>query len=211
MFKLTRNLPAVAFAVGCFLLPAILSLHAAGVFSQFPAPTAPMTGNECIPADTNLPTGQNPATQCIPSRVLMPAFQTPRNFLDNGAMVVQQRGTGAATCAVNAALASANYAADRWGCQVNVTSGAGQRTVITTTPAPPAGFPASIKLVRNSGALLQPQCIMQAIPSTESVYLAGQTVTLSFYAQALAGLAADNGTAINAVIVAGSGTDQGYA
>ena len=143
-----------------------------------------------------------------------PAWGTPRNFLDNGAMQVQQRGTGTKTCALNgAAITTAAYAADRWGCEVNVAVGAGQLTVITATPSPPPGFQASMKLVRNSGALTQPQCTYQEIPTYKAVQLQGQQVTFSAYIQALAGLAADQGTATqtaNLVIITGTGTDEGF-
>lgn len=38
--------------------------YAQGLFPGFPSATA-LTGNECIPADTNLTRGQTPATECI--------------------------------------------------------------------------------------------------------------------------------------------------
>lgn len=139
---------------------------------------------------------------------------TGRNLLDNGAMAVSQRGTSAATCALNgAAITSAAYAADRWGCQVNVGSGAGQLTTISATPSPPLGFQNSLKLVRNSGALTQPQCVYQEVPTSKSVQMQGQTVTFSAYIQALAGLAADQGTAtqtVNMLVITGTGSDQGF-
>ena len=133
-----------------------------------------------------------------------------RNLLDNGAMQVQQRGTGAATCATTSAAASANYGADRWVCDVNVTSGAGQLTAISSSPTPPTGFKYAQKLARNSGALTQPQCVWQEIPSADVITTQGQSVTFSWYDQALAGLAADNGNVINAYIVYGTGTDEGF-
>jgi hypothetical protein len=136
-------------------------------------------------------------------------MQSPRNLLDNGEMKVQQRGTGTATCGTTAGLAITSYAADRWGCDVNVTSGAGQLTPITSSPTPPVGFSQALKLVRNSGALTQPQCAWQEIKTADVIAAQGQLVTLSYYAQALAGLAADNGNVIQSVIITGTGTDQG--
>ena len=132
-----------------------------------------------------------------------------RNLLDNGAMLVQQRGTGAATCATTSGIVALSYAADRWACDVNVTSGAGQLTVITATPSPPTGFSASMKLVRNSGALTQPQCAWHEVPTADVTAIQGQNVMFSTYLQALAGLAADNGNAATLVIITGTGTDQG--
>jgi len=139
----------------------------------------------------------------------MSTFRDNRNFIDNGGMDIQQRGTGAATCATTSGIVATSYAADRWACDVNVGSGAGQLTVITATPSPPTGFNASLKLNRNSGALTQQQCAWQELRTQDVVKLQGQPVILSFYAQALAGLAADNGNAITAVIITGTGTDQG--
>lgn len=136
-----------------------------------------------------------------------------RNFLDNGSMQISQRGTSAATCALNgAAITSAAYAADRWGCEVNVAVGAGQLTTISATPTPPPGFANALKLVRNSGALTQPQCVYQEVPTSKAVMLQGQTATFSAYVQALAGLAADQGSTtqtVNFLIITGTGTDQG--
>jgi hypothetical protein len=138
-------------------------------------------------------------------------FNNPRNVVDNGAFDVQQRGTGARTCATTSTPTSAAYAADRWFCDVNVTSGAGQLTVITTTPSPPPGFAQSMKLVRNSGALLQPQCVWQVLPTARAVSLQGQQVVFSIYEQALAGLATDQGStaqSFNMVVIAGTSADE---
>lgn len=143
----------------------------------------------------------------------VPTWAEQRNFLDNGAMQISQRGTGAATCALNgAAITSAAYAADRWGCQVNVAVGAGQLTTITATPTPPPGFTSALKLVRNSGALTQPQCVYQEIATYKATQLQGQSVVFSAYIQALAGLAADQGTTtqvVNMLVMTGTGSDQG--
>ena len=138
------------------------------------------------------------------------SWQTPRNFVDNGAMTVQQRGTAAVTCAANSAATVTAYGADRWLCDANVGSGAGQMQIATATPTPPLGFSAETKLWRNSGALTQPVCAWQAIPTSEAVELQGQQVTLSAYMQALAGLAADNGNAATLVILTGTGTDEKF-
>lgn len=144
----------------------------------------------------------------------MASFNNNRNLLDNGAMQVSQRGTGAATCALNgAAITSAAYAADRWGCEVNVAVGAGQLTTITASPTPPTGYTNAIKLVRNSGALTQPQCVYQEIPSYKATTMQNQNVVFSVNIQALAGLAADQGASTqtaNLVIITGTGTDQGF-
>lgn len=169
-----------------------------------------LTGAEIVPADTLLPSGQQPQTVAIPSALLGNFSGTPRNYLDNGAMAVQQRGTGTVTCGTNTPPTSTAYSADRWVCDANVAVGVGRTALVTSTPTPPTGFQASLTVWRNSGALTQPVCVMQEIPSVRSTYLAGKTVTLSFLADALAGLSADNGNAITASIIWGTGTDQGF-
>jgi len=139
----------------------------------------------------------------------MANFANPRNLLDNGGMQVQQRGTGTRTCGTTTIPSSA-YAADRWGCNVNVTSGAGTLQVITTNlpAAPLPTFNAAMVFYRTSGALAQPQCVMQEIPTSRVVPLQGQAVNLSFYAQGLANMLAEQ-TTLNAYVFTGTGTDEG--
>lgn len=195
------------------LAGAVLAVVASGMLAR--SASIPLfTGPACSEPSQTLACLNQIITQYNTQLAAVPTPQTPRNVLDNGAVQVQQRGTGAATCALNgAAITSAAYSADRWGCQVNVGSGAGQLTVITATPSPPPGFQASMKQVRNSGALTQPQCTYQEVPTYKAVQLQGQQVTFSVYIQALAGLAADQGTnsqTANLLIITGTGTDQGF-
>jgi hypothetical protein len=136
-------------------------------------------------------------------------FATPRNLLDNGQMQVQQRGTAAQTCGTTTIPSSA-YSADRWGCNVNVSSGAGTLQVITANlPAAPLPTPnAAMVFYRTSGALAQPQCVMQEIPSTKIINAAGQPLVLSTYIQGLALMLAET-TTVNAYVFYGTGTDEG--
>lgn len=169
-----------------------------------------LTGSELIPADTGLGGGVSPQSVTIPVTMLGNYFGTPRNFLDNGALnITNTNGTSTVTCAAAAAIAVTGMSADRWGCQANVTSGAGRTAIVTSSPTPPVGFTNAMKVFRTSGALTQPVCVMQEVTTPQSVQLAGNVVTFSFYAAALAGLAADNANQIQAVIFTGTGTDQG--
>lgn len=169
-----------------------------------------LTGLELIPADTNIPNEASPQTATIPSSLLANFSGTPRNYLDNGSMNVQQRGTGTVTFAAAAAITSAAYGPDRWGGSSNVTSGVGRSAPVTTAALLPAGFTSVNTMWRLSGALTQPICTHQEIPSLDATALAGKTVTLSYYAAALAGLAADNNNTITTSIYWGTGSDQGY-
>lgn len=139
----------------------------------------------------------------------MASFSTPRNLLDNGAMAVQQRGTGTKTCGTTTVPTTA-YGADRWGCNVNVTSGAGTLQVITSAanlPASPA-FIAGHVFYRTSGTLAQPQCVMQEIPTSRVTALQGTTVTGSVYIQGLAAMLAES-TTVNMYLFTGTGSDEG--
>lgn len=59
--KLSRLFLAASLAAAAFVSPAF----AAGLFSTYPAAVQPLTGIECIPADTNLTQGLTPATECM--------------------------------------------------------------------------------------------------------------------------------------------------
>lgn len=137
------------------------------------------------------------------------SFSAQRNFLDNGAMAIAQRGTGAQTGGTTTGCVLTAYVADRWCVDTNVGSGAGKGQVVTATPTPLIGFQNSMTVWRDSGVLLQPVCAVQEVETARSVQLQGQPATFSFYAQALAGMAADNGSVLNAYIIYGTGTDQG--
>lgn len=155
--------------------------------------TAAATGNYFTLSGAGGPNGPSPA-----------GF---RNLVHNGGMGIQQRGTGTITCAANAAINNAAYTADRWGCSANVAVGAGRGVAATTTP--PFGMPGTLNIFRTSGALTQPVCAIQEIATADIKPIAGNVVTLSFIAKADAGLAADNGSVINATIITGTGTDEG--
>jgi hypothetical protein len=178
-----------------------------GALCAQPLPAGPpvLTGSEIIPADTGL---QIPATATIPVGLLGNFSGTPRNYLDNGSLNVQQRGTGIVTCGTTTVPSSA-YGPDRWGCYANVTSGAGRTSIVTTAALLPVGFASVNEVYRTSGALTQPICSIQEVPTAKATALQGKTVTLSFYAEALAGLSADNQNLITASIFTGTGSDQG--
>ncbi len=131
-----------------------------------------------------------------------------RNYLDNGAMAIGQRGTGVATGASTAGCVALSYSADRWCVDTNVGSGAGRSQVITATPSPPLGFQNSVKIYRNSGALLQPIEFMQEIETARFVQLQGKPIIASCLVQPLAGFTAASG-AVSMNLVTGTGTDEG--
>lgn len=174
-----------------------------------PAGPPLLTGNELVPADTGLAGGAPPQTVTIPSALLANLSGFPKNSLDNGSLNVQQRGTGIITCGTTT-IPSTAYGPDRFGCNANVTSGAGRMQLVTTAALLPTGLANTNNVYRTSGALTQPVCMMQELSTYESQALAGKTVTLSFYATALAGLNADTGNVITASIFTGTGAEQGF-
>ncbi len=179
--------------------------------TQYPT-TVPLTGNEQLPADTELSNGQNPASEAITTSQLAAfagSWGDPRNFLDNGAMAVNQQGTSSITGGTTS-ITALEFAADRWFVDTNVTSGAGHGQIITASPAPPASFTQSVKIWRASGALTQPVCMIQEIPTARSTALAGQNVVFSGYFQPLAGLTSANGD-VKVSVITGTGTDEGLA
>jgi len=136
-------------------------------------------------------------------------YTYPRNILDNGGLQVQQRGTGTVTCGTTTIPSSA-YGPDRWGCNVNVTSGAGSLVADNTAADLPSApvFNSGFKFYRTSGALAQPQCVMQEIPSSRILPLQGQNLVLSAYIKGMANMIAES-TTVNAYFFYGTGTDQG--
>jgi hypothetical protein len=196
--KLKFALAAIALSAP-MLVAELLSLSAATVPLQ--------TVQTCTPDQIlNCVNGAIGAVNTNINAQTMGAWSDPRSYLDNGGMFIAQRGTGIQTCGTTT-VPITSYSADRWGCNANVASGAGRQQVSTSSP--PAGFTQYQTLYRTSGALTQPVCSIQEVETARAVQLQGQQVTLSFLAAALAGLAADNGNLISAVIVTGTGTDEG--
>ena len=131
-----------------------------------------------------------------------------RNILDNGDFSVTQRGTsGTFTCGTTgtSGLGNAAYSADRWECDANVTSGAGVAKVVTSGGI--VGYPNYLQLYRNSGALTQPVCVYEEIPTADLQDFQGQSLLLSAYIQNLS--APVNGTSFSMYLMTGTGTDEG--
>jgi hypothetical protein len=166
----------------------------------------PYVSNSCAEASQIVPCLNGLVNSANTSLSGLGTPALPKNLLDNGAMNVKQRGTGTQTCGTTTIPASA-YSADRWGCNVNVGSGNGVLQVVTTNVVAP--FTNAELFYRGGGALLQPQCVMQEIPSTRIIPLQGTAVSLSFYAYALAAMVTDNGGVMTAQLFTGTGTDEG--
>lgn len=120
-----------------------------------------------------------------------------KNFIINGGADFWQRGTSAA--------ATLNYLCDRF--QFNRSGGVGGSTISRSTDAP-TSFQYSIKNQRDSGnTLLNALEGYYSIETSQSLPLAGQTVTLSFYAKVGANYSGGN---FSITLANGTGTDQTY-
>lgn len=181
---------------------------AAGTFtSGIPPASGPLTGIEAVPSDTNVGSASESITTA-----LLAAFglnSTPRNYLDNGAMDVAMQGTGEIACGTTATSAT-QFAANRWFCNSNAGGTLAKTQIAGAGPAPPTGFSQYVKAWRNAGANTQPVCLMQAVETSRTVQLAGKNVMLSGSLRALAGLSSVSGR-VQAYIIAGTGSDQGFA
>lgn len=129
----------------------------------------------------------------------------PRNLVENGSMQVQQRGTTARTCGTTSVAATA-YSVDRWVCDVNVGSGAGTATPLTSSLPP--GFRGGVSLLRASGSLTQPQCIEQELPASVVAAIAGKSVVASAYLKDMGSLTA-TGKIVTVRLFSGTTADEG--
>lgn len=125
-----------------------------------------------------------------------------KNRIINGAMSFWQRGT----TLTGTSAASAQYIADRWGSG-SLTSA---YVVSRSTDVPTGnGFQYSLKLQRSAGQTSTAQAnVIQAIESVNMLDLAGQSVTLSFWAKAGANFSAAS-TAMGVIVETGTVADQG--
>jgi hypothetical protein len=99
------------------------------------------------------------------------------NYIINGGFNIWQRGTTAVTV-------NGNYSADRW----IIGSSAGTNSVTQSTDIPTGlGFQYSLSF---AGTSTTSPLIRQRIEYQNAIALAGQTVTLSFYAKSTSGSAA---------------------
>lgn len=196
-------------------LGAISAAIAAGAYSQFPIvgvpadtdcqsygnggvcnqyrPAGPnyLTGNEIIPADTQLPNGANPQTVDIPVSMLgLGQAGSFTNALIGGDFSTNlwQRGTSFAA----ATPTTAAYTADRWfmyssGNTVTVNRQTGASDISLAD-----GVSAVLRVVRPSGTDVSQICVGQVLPQKEAARFLGKNAIFSFYALAPTSLLSAN-------------------
>lgn len=107
-----------------------------------------------------------------------------RNRLINGGMQIWQRGTSSTYSS------GVNFTADRWWGVTNTASG---QTLSQSTSVPTGQFQYSMKMQRpNGNAGINALNITQIIETANCYDLAGQTVTLSFWAKSGANFSGPN-------------------
>jgi hypothetical protein len=132
---------------------------------------------------------------------LSAALPTRRNAIINGGFDIWQRGTSFTLNNV-----AFQYTADRFSVVRNL---AGTDIVASQSNVVPTGFRHSLKIQRNAGSTTTNiPYLLHNLESRESVPLAGQSVTLSFWARAGANYSG-SGSSLNVVLGSGTGTDQG--
>lgn len=125
-----------------------------------------------------------------------------KNRIINGDFRIWQRATSASV------TTSTTYVApDRWG--VDQASSAG--STLSQSTSVPTGFIYSAKVQRNNGSTTTNNIVLsQALETINSTDLAGQTVTLSFWAKAGANFSSASSNIIYNIFY-GQGTDQSLA
>lgn len=155
-----------------------------GVCNQYvPAGPNSLTGNETIPADTNLPNGQMPQTVQIPFSIAANSSQGAfRNALIGADFNINlwQRGT----VFTAATPTTAAMTADRWfmyssGNTVTVNRQTGAADISASS-----GLLAVMRVIRPSGTDVTPICVGQVVPAKETARFLGNNAIFSFYALA---------------------------
>lgn len=156
-----------------------------------PAGPVAITGNELIPADTQLASGQQLQTVLIPTSVLAAqGAGSERNRLRGGDFTTNlwQRGT----TFTSATPTTAAYTADGWwmyssGNTTTITKQTGASDIILGS-----GLRASMRVSRPSGTDVTPICVGQILPATATGQFLGNNAVFSFWAMAPTTLSSQN-------------------
>jgi hypothetical protein len=158
------------------------------------------------PAFTGTPTAPTAANGTNTTQLATTEFVTTaaagvtsgfRNVLINGDFKVWQRTTSSAITAAS----STSYYADRWACYRGVSG-----STISRQSAGLDGFQYCARLQRDSGnTSTSGLALFQSLETINSIPLANEIVTFSFYARAGANF---SGSSLTFAVNTGTGTDQ---
>ena len=217
-----KTVRAVLLA-GAVALAGGLAAHAAGFLtnglpvaggSQFPS-TLPLTGNETIPLDTNLPSGQSPQSEAATTNQIagfvrsLGGMNDWKNFLIGGDATTNlwQRGTTGSSVTTTATYGGP----DRWAYWSGTNTAMTVSQTSTANDLPASGYQYGFKMARTAGQTgVVQMCMAQVIESNLSYSMAGRTVELDFHATAGATYSPTN-SLLQVYIVYGTGADEGLA
>ena len=137
------------------------------------------------------------------------AFPNFKNLLDNPIFNFYQRGT----TAITGITTTATYHADRWAGVAGTSTSSGLTNVTSSLPTGTGTpvFTNAEQLQRTAAQTgVVAEQLLQEIPTADITPLAGQPVTLSFWALVGSNFSAAN-SAITVKVVTGTGTDEGLA
>lgn len=171
-----------------------------------PAGPVAITGNELIPADTQLANGAQPQTVTIPTSMIAAIGQgSERNRLRGGDFTnnLWQRGTTFTALTPTTAA----YTADGWwtyssGNTTTITKQTGATDIILGS-----GLRASMRVSRPSGTDVTPICVGQILPATATGSFLGNNGIFSFYAMAPTTLSSQNDS-IDVTLAYGTAADS---
>lgn len=212
MRKFTTLALAGALCLSSVLQPAL----GAGFFTngvppaggtQYPT-TLPLTGNESIPADTNLPSGLNPASESVTTSQIAGYIGASRGTGFRNALIggdfttnLWQRGTS-----VGSITTTYLYTADRFFAWSG-TSTTASVAQDTTAGEVPVGYAMAAKVARTGTGVVQ-TCFSQVVESGGSYLFQNTTPEFDFWATAGAGFSAANSN-LQVYITYGTGVDEG--
>ena len=203
------NLRHLTMAAALLAVMAGSAAWGAGIFPGFPTVDVDedLTGNELIPADTQLPSGRNPQTELLsPADIArfarLMADSGSGNLLIGGDFGTNPWARGA-SFVQNGVTAS--YTADRWW--VTATASA-QTTRQTSSASLVSGSAASLRFQRQDTATnVENMCIGQVLESEDSLLTQGRKVTFSFYARAGAAMSTVS-SRVSVLIRTGTASNQ---
>jgi hypothetical protein len=186
--------------LGAVAIFASVSLaSAAGLWPNFPQPggsplTNPPTGNETVPADTNLPNGENPETEVIPLGLLANLGGVGQKNLVIGGDFAQNTMLPAAIS--GATPSTAVNGATHWYVYSSTNTVTATQQTGAADTVPLAGLNGSYRISRPSTTTTTAICTGQVFDVAQMAPALGHTVVLSFWALAGAGLSANAGNLI---------------
>jgi hypothetical protein len=180
-----------------------------------PAGPTGLTGNELIPADTEITGGVAPQTAMVPVGLLAPgavgggSYASPKNLLRNGDISVNpfQRGTSQAADIANTLTYGPDGFAYLGGASsaINWSSQTGASDIVANQ------FTKSVRFQRKSGNTDTAQiCQVNVLTSQDSVALQGQKFVYSFWALPGANFSPTQGNVV-VKVASGTGSDQSAA